>query len=178
MKRTMVLKISFCLAIAWTVCFFGISGADAGVAAIKPADACQLLDSISLSTFGWITYSDTESKCSSRSIQIGSGNPFKNSLEFHVEGTGQTVHQLKLIVNVLNPDESDKAHDALKTAAQHLIMKLTNKPAPENLLKAILDGKNISSKTGDFMVDVIRKEWVMNTDWGTTACHGITLVIQ
>jgi hypothetical protein len=178
MKRAGTLKISFCLVMAGVICLFVIAGANAGVQAIKPAEACQLLDSISLSTFGWNTYSDNESKCSSRSVQIGAGNPFKNSLEFHVEGTGQTVHQLKLIVNVLNPDESDKAHDALKTAAQHLIMKLTNKPAPENLLKAILDGKNISSKTGDFMVDVIRREWVMNTDWGTTACHGITLVIQ
>lgn len=178
MKRAVTRKINFCLAVVGMICLFIVGGANAGVKSIKPADACQLLDSISLSTFGWKTYSDNESKCSSRAIQIGSGNPFKNSLEFHVEGTGQTVFRLKLIINVLNPDESGKAHDALKTAAQHLIMKLTNKPVPENILNAISDGENLSSKTGDFKVDVVRREWVMNTDWATIACYGISVIIQ
>lgn len=178
MKRTVALKVSFCLAIAGMICLFAITKANAGVKEMNPTNACQLLDSISLSTFGWKTYSGNESKCSSRAIQIGSGNPFKNSLEFHVEGSGKTVFQLKLIVSVLNPDESGKAHDALKTATQHLIMKLTNKPVPENILNAISNGENLSSKAGNFTVDVVRKEWVMNTDWATIACHGITVIIQ
>ena len=149
----------------------------AGVDAITPAEACRLLDEIGLPTLGWNTYDDNESKCSSRSIQIGSGNPFKNSLAFYVKGTGQTVHQLRLIVSVLNAAESENAHTVLKKATQHLIMKITNKPAPENLLAAISEGKNLSLTTGTFTVDVVRREWTMTTDWATINCHEIAVTI-
>jgi hypothetical protein len=150
----------------------------AGVETIAPDEACQLLDDIGLSTLGWKTYDDNESKCASRSVQLGSGNPFKNSLAFYVEGIGQTVHQLKLIVSVLNPGETDKAHAALKKVTQNLLMKLTNKPAPENILTAISDGKNLTSKTANFTVDVVRREWTMTTDWATINCHEIAVTIK
>jgi len=83
------------------ISLFANTEVKAGLDGIAPNQACQLLDDIGLSTLGWQAYGDNESKCASRSIQIGTGNPFKNALAFHVEGIGQTVHQLKLIISVL-----------------------------------------------------------------------------
>jgi len=173
----MAMKNRLFLMLAVIIFLFINADVKAGVDAIAPSEACRLLDGIGLPTLGWNTYDDNESKCSSRSIQIGSGNPFKNSLAFYVNGIGQTVLQLKLIVSVLNATESDKAHAVLKKATQNLLMKITNKPAPENLLTAISDGKNLSLKTGDFSVDVVRREWTMTTDWATINCHEIAVTI-
>lgn len=177
-KRRVSVKSGLCLAVAGMICLIAVSGAEAGVKGVSPEDACRLLDDIGLPTLGWNTYPDNESKCASRSVQIGSGNPFKNSLAFYADGTGQTVEQLRLVVSVLNSEEAAKAHDVLKTAAQHLLVKLTGKDAPEKILTAITAGGNASARTGSFTVDVIRREWTMNTDWATIQCHEIAVLIK
>jgi len=174
----MAMKNYLYLLLVVIISLFANTEVKAGLDGIAPNQACQLLDDIGLSTLGWQAYGDNESKCASRSIQIGTGNPFKNALAFHVEGIGQTVHQLKLIISVLNPLEAVKAHVALKEAAQRLIIKITNKPAPESVLTAISDGKNLSLKTGGITVDVSRREWTMNTDWATINCHEIAVSIK
>jgi hypothetical protein len=174
----MAMKNCLHLLLAVIITLVIYTDAMAGIEAIAPAEACHLLDDIGLSTLGWNTYDDNESKCASRSMQLGSGNPFKNSLAFYAEGIGQTVHRLRLIVSVLNADESDKAHTALKKATRYLLLKLTNKPAPENLLAAISGGKNFSLNIGNFTVDVVRREWIMTTDWATINCHELSVTIQ
>ena len=57
-------------------------------------------------------------------------------------------------------------------------MKITNKPAPENLLTAISEGKNLSLNTGKLTVDVVHREWTMTTDWATINCHEIAVTIK
>ena len=83
-----------------------------------------------------------------------------------------------MILNVLNADASGIAHAEFQKAAQFLIMKLTGKPVPENISHAISTGVDILSQAGDFSVEVARKEWTMNTDWGTRRCYEIKLFIR
>ena len=66
----LMLTVFFCLSIAAAV--------QAGIKNIRPAEACNMLNSIGLSTSGWKTFYDNECGCSSRQMPVGSGNPFKN----------------------------------------------------------------------------------------------------
>ncbi len=152
--------------------------AKADLSRIHPSEACQMLSGIGLSTLGWRTYYDNESGCSSRLKSIGSGNPFKNSISYYVDGNGQTVEQLRLIVSVLNANEWEIAHAEFQNAAETLIMKITSRPAPASISRAIESGIDLVTKIDGVFVELTRKEWVMNTDWESRRCYEIQLVIH
>ena len=165
-----MLPVVFCLLIA--------TEAEAGIKSIPSSEACTLLNSIGLSTSGWQTYYDNECGCSSRSKSLGSGNPFKNGISYYVEGSGQTVNQVRLIVSILNLAESEIAYAEFQKAALFLIRKLTPKPVPEKFLQALVSGENQIFLADGFLFEVARKEWIMNSDWGTQQCYEIRLVIR
>ncbi len=174
----MTSKIISCFMLISVFCLLNVTGGEAGVKNIPPSEACNLLTSFGLPTLGWKIFLDNECGCSSRQISLGSGNPFKNVISYYVEGVGQTVNQIRLIVSVLNPDESKIAHAEFQKAAQFLIRKLTPRPVPENFSHAIANGGNQIFLADGFLFEVARKEWTMNTDWRAHPCYEIKLVIR
>ncbi|MBC2715118.1 MAG: hypothetical protein HF978_07400 [Desulfobacteraceae bacterium] len=171
-------KISSYFMLIGIFCLLIVAGVEAGIKNIRPPEACNMLNSIGLPTLGWKIYGDNECGCSSRQMPLGSENPFKNVISYYVEGSGQTVNQIRLIVSVLNSDESKIAHAEFQKAAQFLIRKLTPKPLPENFSQAIANGGNQIFLADGFLFEVVRKEWTMNTDWETRQCYEIKLVIR
>lgn len=150
----------------------------AGMQGLRLSDACSMLTGMGFPTTGWKTYYDNETGCSSRLKSIGPGNPFKNQIAYYVDGNGQTVKQLRLIVSVLNSDEAGLAHAEFQKTAAFLIMKTTGKPAPESIFNAIANSTNWIVKIDDTLVEVTRKEWTMNTDWDSRRCYEIKLTIR
>ena len=150
----------------------------ADIQGIHLSEACNILAGMGFPTTGWITYYDNETGCSSRQKSIGPGNPFKNQIAYYVDGNGQTVRQLRLIVSVLNPDEWETAHAEFQKTAEFLIMKITGKPAPESISNAIGNGIDLVLKTDGIFIEVARKKWTMNTDWDSRQCYEIKLVIR
>lgn len=159
-------------------CLIMATDAAAGMKNISLGKACAMLNTIGLPTSGWQTYYDNECGCSSRQMRVGSANPFKNVISYYVEGPGQAVHQIRLIVNVLNPDESIIAHAAFQKAALFLIRQLTPRSVPESFSRAIANGENRTFLADGFLFEVVRKEWTMNMDSGSYQCYEIKLVIR
>jgi len=174
----MGLKINLSYVVSCVFCLLIAADAMAGIKNIRPAKACSMLNSIGLSTSGWQTYYDNEWGCSSRAKSLGTGNPFKNIMSYYVEGVGQTVRQLRLIVSVLNPGEAENAYAEFQKSALFLIRQLTPKPVPENFYRAIANGKNQTFLADGFIFEVIQKKWKMNSDWGALQCSDIRLVIR
>jgi hypothetical protein len=159
-------------------CCLMVTDAAAGMKNIRQAEACTLLSSIGLPTSSWQTYYDNECGCSSRQLSIGSGNPYKNLISYYVEGSGHTVNKIRLIVNVLNTDESTIALAQFQKTALFLIRQLTPMSVPENFSRAIANGTNQTFLADGFLFEVARKEWKMNTDLGAYQCYEIKLVIR
>jgi hypothetical protein len=150
----------------------------AGIKNIPLENACAMLNTIGLPTSGWQTYYDNACGCSSRAKPLGTGNPFKNLMSYYVEGVGQTVSQLRLIVSVLNPEEAENAYAEFQKTALFLIRQLTPKPVPESFSRAIANGENQTFLADGFLFEVIQKKWKMNSDWGSLQCSDIRLVIH
>lgn len=152
--------------------------ATAGVERIHPSEACNLLKSIGLPTTGWRLYYDDECGCSSRAKSIGAGNPYKNQISYSVEGKGKTVRQLRLIMNILNPEEAESAHAEFQYAVKLLIEKIISQPAPGSIFRAIANGTDMVLRINDVLIEVVRKEWTMNTDLGGGQYYDVRLVIH
>lgn len=159
-----------------TLVFFILLVTDvaAGIKNIPLEEACAMLNSIGLPTSGWQTYYDNACGCSSRAKPLGTGN----LMSYYVEGVGQTVGQLRLIVSVLNPEESENAVAEFQKTALFLIRQLTPKPVPENFYRAIANGTNQTFLADGFLFEVIQKKWTMNSDWGAMPCSDIRLLIH
>jgi hypothetical protein len=159
-----------------TMVFFIVLVTDvaAGIKNIPLGEACAMLNPIGLPTSGWQTYYDNASGCSSRAKPLGTGN----LLSYYVEGVGQTVSRLRLIVSVLNPKEAEIAHAEFQKAALFLIRQLTPQPVPENFYQAIANGTNQTFLADGFLFEIIQKKWTMNSDWGSMPCSDIRLVIH
>ena len=176
--KTMRRKTSVAYALSCIFCLLTAADALAGIKNIPLEQACAMLNSIGLSTSGWQTYYDNACGCSSRAKPLGTGNPFKNIMSYYVEGVGQTVRQLRLIVSILNPEEAESAYAEFQKTALFLIRQLTPKPVPENFYLAIATGRNETFLADGFLFEIIQKKWKMNSDFGALECSDIRLVIR
>mgnify|MGYP006303715477 CR=1 FL=1 len=153
-------------------------GAIAGIKNFPPKKACNLLNDIGLPTGGWKTYYENDNGCASRPKFLSPGEPFRNFISYNVEGNGQIVKQIGLIVNVLNPKDAELARTQFKKAAEYLIIKITSKPMPDSIPHSIENGIDLILKIDDLYIEVTREEWVMTTDWESLRCYEIKLIIR
>lgn len=174
----MELRLDRYVILTFVFCLLMTADAAAGMKNISQAEACAMLEGIGLSTSEWQTFYDNECGCSSRQMSVGPGNPYKNMISYHVEGPGQNVRQIRLIVNILNTDESAIALAVFQRAAHLLIRKLTARPVPESFLEAIAKGRNQTFLADGFLFVVEEKEWKMSTDLGGYQCYDIKLEIR
>jgi hypothetical protein len=161
----MRIKINFIIIIVWIFLFSpNIPEAIcASLSDISPDTACGLLNSISLPTQGWKQDYDDAFGCKSRSIQFGSSQVFQNNLSYSVEGTSGTVKELVLILSVNNIAEAQEAHSLLLQVAQKLLVSVTHKPMPDNMIDAILHRKNYSFINDGFNVTIKISYWLMKS---------------
>jgi hypothetical protein len=138
-------------------------GVSAGVSDIPPSVACGLLNSISLPTQGWKQDYDDTFGCRSQSIQFGSSQILQNNLSYSVEGNSGTVKELVLVLSVNNIAEAQEAHSLLLQVAQKLLVSVTHKPMPDNMIDAILHRKNYSFINDGINVTTKISYWIMKS---------------
>jgi hypothetical protein len=171
-------KINF---IAIFFLFFIHENATAGLDDISPHVACNLLTHIGLTTQGWQHYYDDEYGCKSISLAFGPPNYFRNNLSFHVEGTSGTVKEMVLLLNINNIIDAAEAHHLFLQVAQELLMKLRNEPMPDNMVDAILHGKNYSFITDNIHVKIHHSYWIMKSkklDAMISKGYEVTLILN
>jgi len=151
---------------------------DAEISDVKMSDACNILNIIGLPTRRWETPFNNECGCSSRGRPVGTGNPFQNEISYFVEGTGQTVSQIRLIVSILNLDDWATALAEFQFAVKYLVTKLTGRMVPETIKYAIEQGTDAQAQLKGFTIMVKHKEWIMNSDSGRVAGYDVRLVIR
>jgi len=130
---------------------------------IHPDVACGFLADIGMTTRGWQHIYDDLFECKSQSIQFGSPRPLKNDLFYYVQGTSATVEELGLVLSVNNVDECSEANNLFLQVTQELLTNVTNEPMPENMVDAILNGKNYSFINDNINVTVKISYWIMKS---------------
>lgn len=164
------------LVLAFTV--YSGSCAAAGIRDMQPDAACGFLEAVGLSTRSWKNDEDHSWGCSSPSKQFGKGDPFKNDLSYYVEGTGDSVSQLKLVLNVKNINEAADAQDLLSSVFHLLFEKVANQAIPDHMAEAIAKGDNYSLIADDMAVTITRTNWSMTMDWGVFKGYDIKVIIK
>jgi hypothetical protein len=150
----------------------------ADIKGVKPSEACDLFIGSGLSTGGWHIYYDYVCGCSSEHDDLFSKKASKDNLSYFVEGTCKNIRRLKLSVEIKNANNAEKLIAELKNAARVLIEKITEKPAPTEILSAISEKKNLSMTIDETMVTVNRTDWTTTTDTGTVNNYQITVSLE
>lgn len=124
-----------------------------------PSEACNLLANSGLKGRRWVDYGDGTSGCASDYKDIGSGRPLANNLAFYATGFGQSVKQVKLVMNANNPASASAAIKQLSQASENLSVKLLGVQLPDDIKTAISKGTPMSALLGVGTVKVIRDAW-------------------
>lgn len=125
----------------------------------SPADACGLLAGSDLKGRKWVDYGDGTAGCASNYKDIGSGRPLANNLAFYATGMGQSVKQVKLVMNANSPASASLAIKQLSQASASLSTKLLGAPLPANIKAAIDKGIPKSAVVGSGSVEVVKDVW-------------------
>ena len=161
MRKIIKISVSI-LSIIVFVCNVS-EGASPALSSISPDIACSLLSDIGLKTQGWQHYFDDSYGCKSQVLQFGTPKFFRNSFSYDVEGTSGSVEELILILSVSNIDEAAEAHQLFLQITQTLLKKLRNEPMPENMVDAVLHGKNYTLMNDRIHVEIKYSYWLMKS---------------
>lgn len=131
----------------------------AEVKVTSPADACGLLTDIGLKGRKWVDYGDGTAGCASDYKDIGAGRPLANNLAFYATGVGQTVKQVKLVMNANNPASASSAIKQLSQASEILSTKILGAPLSSDIRAAISKGTPKSAVLGSGSVEVVKDVW-------------------
>lgn len=130
----------------------------AGSLNLEPPKACDYLSGSGLPTRGYKNPDGIGYHCSSPYKELGPGSP-KNNIAYYAEGDSKQVKKLKLVLNVNNRQTAKQAHSELATSAENLAKKALNAPLPDEVKKAILDGRNGTWKVGKSSLQLTRIDW-------------------
>lgn len=136
-----------------------------------PQIACSLLDDIpGMQTTGYKDYAmrsrtprepwmPKEYSCLSPYKQIGSGWPMPNNLAFYSTGDQSIVRELKLVLNVNNAPTAEVGHGALAVASSLLTKRALNGDLSDEVLEALLAGRQGKWKAGKNQIEILREDW-------------------
>ena len=138
-----------------------INSAMAVIGETSPSAVCNYLVGIEYPTIGWKEYQPIYG-CTSHMKELGTSlgsNRLKNNLAYYVEGDKKQVRILKLLLNVNNKAEVNKAHLELLEAADELSIKSLGERLPDAAAQAILDGKNFMVIFRGATINLTRDDW-------------------
>ncbi|RMN31412.1 hypothetical protein [Pseudomonas cannabina] len=127
-----------------------------------PGKVCSLLTDQGLKGRKWTHYGDGTSGCASSYKEIGGGLPLANNLAFYANGQGETVNNVKLVLNYNQPDSavaSEAATKALISASEKLALRYLGAKLPKSIVTAIDWGRSAKVNIGSGAVEVVREEW-------------------
>ena len=124
-----------------------------------PGSVCTFLSDLDLKGRKWTDYGDGTSGCASNYKDIGSGSPMANNLAFYAMGSGSTVDQVKLVLNVNQTKSVGMSISALGKASEKLSLKALGAPLPNSIKKAIALGQPLTAAAGTGTIEVVRDNW-------------------
>lgn len=131
-----------------------------GAVLAKTPTECDYLRDSSLPTRGWVNQYDDEYGCSSDYLKIGSDSPLSNNIAYYVEGDSNSANSAKLVMNINNNEYESKAETAFIKSAQELSKKIINDNIPNDILKAIKGGENLSIIIKNTKVETKTINWI------------------
>jgi len=127
-----------------------------------PSKVCALLADQGLKGRKWTQYGDGTAGCASSYKEIGGGDPLANNLAFYATGQGETVNDVKLVLNYNQPDSataSAAATKVLMSASDKMAQKALGAKLPKSILNAIDWGRSATERVGSGAVEVVRDDW-------------------
>jgi hypothetical protein len=142
-----------------------------------PITACSLLADIpGMQTRGYKSDPSLPKEffCSSPYKEIGvrPTSSLANNLAYYVDGDQNTAKQLKLVLNVNNQSDADRAHAALATASGLLTRRAMGADLADEVVLALLSGRSGKWKAGKILIEVIRE------DWPSSRGHEVKFIIR
>jgi hypothetical protein len=138
----------------------------ADLASDAPAKVQEYLSNASLTTGRYKSDGDMVRASSKyRDIASPSSRGLSNNIAYYIEGSHENVAQVKLVLNVNSPADSNDALKELADAAALLVEKAVGKPMPEEITKSILKHeRNKQWRTGSYDITLSLIPW--NTSGG------------
>ncbi|GKR25318.1 hypothetical protein [Aeromonas caviae] len=93
-------------------------------------------------------------------MKIGSDSPLSNNIAYYVEGDSNSANSAKLVMNINNNEYESKAETAFIKSAQELSKKIINDNIPNDILKAIKGGENLSIIIKNTKVETKTINWI------------------
>lgn len=140
--------------------FFIAAVAQADIASVIPATACNYLASNGLPTTTYRQQADGSYRCGSPHIDIGTvpGKSGRmNNIAYTVTGRTQAIDALQLTIDVDNPDQAAAIHRRLKDVAKALAHKL-DAELSSAVEEAIASGSTIKDVSGKHTISVVRTD--------------------
>lgn len=127
--------------------------AHAEVADIAPAAACNYLAHIGLRTTTYMRQAGGEYQCVSPHVNIG----MVNNIAYLVTGSEHATREIRLVIEVDQPDEAAAIHRRLKDVANALAAKL-GLELPDPILQGITTGHGARAAVASRNISVIRTD--------------------
>jgi hypothetical protein len=134
--------------------------AQAEIAGVPPAQACNYLAGTGLPTTTYRQQADGSYRCASPHIDIGTVPGMAgrlNNIAYAAGGTAQAIATLQLTIDVDNPDQAAAIHRRLKDVANILARKL-GQELPDVIQAAIGAGSAATAAIGKQHVAVARSD--------------------
>ncbi|QIF03711.1 hypothetical protein [Roseimicrobium sp. ORNL1] len=150
--------------VAW-ICTSGLAYAD--LASDPPSVVKNYATRASLSTGQYKSDGDMVRACSTYvEIPSPSADSLKNNIAYYIEGSFERVAQVRLVLNVNSPVDSEQALQELSKAAAVVVANAVGKPIPAEITKAILKYERDQHwRTGVYDIKLTLIKW--NTGSGS-----------
>ncbi|EPG1832750.1 TPA: hypothetical protein N2B89_005898 [Pseudomonas aeruginosa] len=137
------------------------SSAFAALPSNNPDQVCAYLTREHLPTRGWHVQDDSFAGCSSNYRELGdSGTGLANNIAYYATGQGNTVSQVKIVLNLNQPQNPTRSIDALKQATRVLVQNMLNKAPPAEITSAIQHRRgDVKINLDQTSISVIRDDW-------------------
>ena len=142
---------------------------------VTPEKLCSYLDLPDPSTYKPLVYPENpQYSCGTAYMYIErtGGVELDNNLAYYVIGTASKAEQLKLVLNMNQPEKSKHAHAALLKYAGQLLEKTLSQKIPVELKAAIISGQSKTALLNGHTLEVTKEEW--NTGRG----YNLTFIIK
>lgn len=137
------------------------SSAFAAIPSTNPELVCDYLTREHLPTRGWHVQDESFAGCSSNYRELGgTGMGLANNIAYYATGQGNTVSQVKIVLNLNQPQNPNRAIDALKLATRVLVQNMLKKAPPAEVTSAIQHSRgDVKANVGQATISIIRDDW-------------------
>lgn len=143
-------------------------------ASLNPEATCLIMKdqglSAKVSTSGklWYSYYENDYGCNSDYKKLKASSPyiFENNLAFYVNGNGNKINKIYLVLNINDKGAKTEAIKQLENTSSILYKRILKKELPAEFSKSIKNSKPLRKEIDGFNIEIKRDDWPTKKGYG------------